>query len=438
MSIWQQISDGSLQTKVLSAAQVFLHGTVLQQDFAIQIIAAAAAYIIAYTIHRSFASKVQKLASENPLGNMFKSHFFSILWMVGLWLFLALFTPSDIAHQTLRVITSLVTAWVFITCLGVFVRDPVWSKFLTVSIWTVAALNIVGLLDATISLLGSVSFTFGKADISALSFVKDFLVLALLLWLSANLTRALEKRFSGLPNLAPSTQVLFGKLFHITFITIAFLIALNMVGIDLTALAVFTGALGVGLGFGLQKVVSNFVSGIILLMEKSVKPGDVIAVDDSYGWVQSLGARYVSVLTRDGIEHIIPNEDFITQKVENWSFSNNDLRLKMDVGISYNSDVELAMQLCLEAVKEQDRVKNKDLSVCFLKGFGDSAVNLELRFWIDDPAEGCENVKSKVYLSIWHKFKKHGIEIPYPQRDLHLRSAVPLTVEPAAALKKKA
>lgn len=436
MSIWQQISDGSLQTKALHAAQAFLHDTVLQQDFTIQIIAAAAAYIIAYMIYRSFVAKVQKLSAENPLGNMFKSHFFSILWMASLWLFLALFTPSEIAHQTLRVITSLVTAWVFITCLGVFVSDPVWSRFLTVGIWILAALNILGLLDATIDLLGSVSFTFGKANITALSIVKGFLVLALLLWLSAGLTRALEKRFSQLPNLAPSTQVLFGKLFHITFITIAFLIALNMVGIDLTALAVFTGALGVGLGFGLQKVVSNFVSGIILLMEKSVKPGDVIAVEDSYGWVQSLGARYVSVLTRDGIEHIIPNEDFITQKVENWSFSNNDLRLKMDVGVSYDSDVEQAMQLCLDAVREQDRVKNKDLAICFLKGFGDSAVNLELRFWIDDPAEGCDNVKSKVYLSIWHKFKKHGIEIPYPQRDLHLRSAVPLTVTAAAAKKK--
>ena len=209
-----------------------------------------------------------------------------------------------------------------------------------------------------------------------------------------------------------------------------------MVGIDLTALAVFTRALGVGLGFGLQKVVSNFVSGIILLMEKSVKPGDVIAVDDSYGWVQSLGARYVSVLTRDGIEHIIPNEDFITQKVENWSFSNNDLRLKMDVGVSYDTDVEKAMALCLEAVREQDRVKSKELAVCFLKGFGDSSVDLELRFWIDDPAEGCGNVKSKIYLSIWHKFKKHGIEIPYPQRDLHIRSAVPLTVGGDAAKKK--
>lgn len=435
MSIRDQIADGSLQTKIFESVQTFLYGTVLQKDFVIQVLAAATAYILAYGIRRAFIGKVSLLSADNPFARMFKENFFSILWMGFLWLFLALFTPSEVAHQTLRLITSLVTAWVLINCLGVFVRDPVWSKFLTVAIWVVAALNIVGLLDATITLLDSVSFKLGKAKITALSVVTGVVVLALLLWLSAGFSRLLEKRFARLPNLAPSTQVLFGKLFHITFITIAFLVALNMVGIDLTALAVFTGALGVGLGFGLQKVVSNFVSGIILLMEKSVKPGDVIAVEDSYGWVQSLGARYVSVLTRDGIEHIIPNEDFITQKVENWSFSNNDLRLKMDVGVSYNADIEQAMELCLEAVREQDRVKKKETAVCFLKGFGDNSVDLELRFWIDDPAEGCDNVKSKVYLSIWHKFKKHGIEIPYPQRDLHLRSAVPMTIDTTAQKK---
>ena len=438
MTIWQQISNGTLQTKILDGANTFLHGTVLQKDFVIQILAAAATYIIAYGIRRAFIGKVSVLSAANPFSRMIKENFFSILWMTFLWLFLALFTPSEIAHQTLRMITSLVTAWVFINCLGAFVRDPAWSKFLTVTIWIIAALNIIGLLDATITLLDSVSFTLGKAKITALSVLQGIIALAVLLWMSAVLSRLLEKRFARLPHLAPSTQVLFGKLFHITFITIAFIVALNMVGIDLTALAVFTGALGVGLGFGLQKVVSNFVSGIILLMEKSIKPGDVIAVEDSYGWVQSLGARYVSVLTRDGIEHIIPNEDFITQKVENWSFSNNDLRLKMDVGVSYDSDVEKAMELCLEAVREQERVKKKETAVCFLKGFGDSSVDLELRFWIDDPAEGCDNVKSKVYLSIWHKFKKHGIEIPYPQRDLHLRSAVPLTVAPNGITPKKA
>jgi small-conductance mechanosensitive channel len=194
----------------------------------------------------------------------------------------------------------------------------------------------------------------------------------------------------------------------------------------------------VGLGFGLQKVVSNFVSGIILLMEKSVKPGDVIAIEDGYGWVQSLGARYVSVLTRDGIEHIIPNEDFITQKVENWSFSDNNLRLKIPVGVSYNCDLELAIKLCIEAANGEERVKNKTATVCLIKGFGDNSVDLELRFWIDDPSAGCANIQSKVYLSIWHKFKEHSIEIPYPQRDLHIRTAIPLTVGSATPDKKKA
>lgn len=438
MTLWQQIEDGTLLAKTQDVVTEFLTTTVLQKDFFIQITAIALAYMIAYWMRRLLRTKIQATGQENTFGAVLKKNSFSILWMLVLWFFLALFTPSEIAHQTLRLVASLVTAWVFINCAGAFVKDPVWSKFITVTVWTIAALNITGLLDVTTTMLEAVSFTVGKKTITALSIVEGFLSLAILLWLSGIFSRMLEKRVAQLPNLAPSTQVLFGKLFQITFITIAFLVALNMIGIDLTALAVFTGALGVGLGFGLQKVVSNFVSGIILLMEKSVKPGDVIAVEDSYGWVQSLGARYVSVLTRDGIEHIIPNEDFITQKVENWSFSNNDLRLKMPVGISYNADVELAMQLCLEAVREQDRVKKKDAAVCFLKGFGDSSVDLELRFWIDDPAEGSDKVKSLIYLSIWHKFKKHGIEIPYPQRDLHIRSAVPITTETPDALQKKA
>lgn len=438
MTLWQQIEDGTLLAKTQDVVTEFLATTVLQKDFFIQITAVALGYMIAYWMRRLLRTKIQITGQESTLGTVFKKNSFSILWMLVLWFFLALFTPSDIAHQTLRLVASLVTAWVFINCAGAFVRDPVWSKFITVTVWTIAALNITGLLEVTTSMLEAVSFTVGKKTITALGIVEGFLSLAILLWLSGIFSRVLEKRVAQLPNLAPSTQVLFGKLFQITFITIAFLVAMNMIGIDLTALAVFTGALGVGLGFGLQKVVSNFVSGIILLMEKSVKPGDVIAVEDSYGWVQSLGARYVSVLTRDGIEHIIPNEDFITQKVENWSFSNNDLRLKMPVGVSYNADVEHAMALCLEAVREQDRVKKKDAAVCFLKGFGDSSVDLELRFWIDDPAEGSDNVKSLIYLSIWHKFKKHGIEIPYPQRDLHLRSAVPLTTETPAASQKKA
>lgn len=192
MSIWQQISDGSLQTGIQSKAAAFLHGTVLQEDFLVQIIAVAIAYMLAYAVQRGFVGKIKKLSAQNPFGKMLKLHFFSIVWMTVLWLFLALFTPSEIAHQTLRMVTSLVTAWVFISCLGLFVRDPVWSKFLTISIWTLAALNIVGLLNETVMLLDSVSFTFGKRTITVLSVVEGFIALALLLWLSSNLTRVLE------------------------------------------------------------------------------------------------------------------------------------------------------------------------------------------------------------------------------------------------------
>lgn len=225
--------------------------------------------------------------------------------------------------------------------------------------------------------------------------------------------------------------MLFGKLLKIVLFTIAILAGLNTLGIDLTALTVFGGAVGVGLGFGLQKVVSNFVSGLILLLDKSVKPGDVIAIGNTYGWINSLSGRYVSILTRDGTEHLIPNEELITQRVENWSYSNNLVRQRVPVGISYRSDPHQAMALCLPAAAETKRVLSNPAPVCLLTGFGDNAVDLELRFWINDPSQGVGNVKSAVLLNVWDKFKEQGIEIPFPQRDLHLKSvegAIPVEI----------
>ncbi len=208
---------------------------------------------------------------------------------------------------------------------------------------------------------------------------------------------------------------------------------MSTVGIDLTAFAVFSGAVGVGIGFGLQKVVSNLISGVILLMDKSVKPGDVITVGETYGWINTLGARYASVVTRDGTEYLIPNEDIITQQVVNWSYSNNAVRLKIPIGISYKADVRKAIALCLEAAAEVERVVDQPKSVCLLKGFGDSSVDLELRIWISDPQNGVSNVKSQVLLLVWDKFHAHDIEIPFPQRDLHIRSAEPVPVVSKAA-----
>ena len=188
-------------------------------------------------------------------------------------------------------------------------------------------------------------------------------------------------------------------------IGLAILIAIDSVGIDLTALAVVGGAIGLGIGFGLQKVIGNLISGVILLLDKSIKPGDVIAVSGTYGWVTALGGRYVSVVTRDGVEHLIPNETLISERVENWTHTHNKTRVKLDVGVHYDTDVRRAIELCTEAAAEVDRVLDDPQSKCLLVGFGDSSVELQVRFWIADAHNGVTNMKSAVLLRIWDKFK---------------------------------
>jgi small-conductance mechanosensitive channel len=169
-------------------------------------------------------------------------------------------------------------------------------------------------------------------------------------------------------------------------------------------------------------VVANLISGVILLLDRSVKPGDVIGVGNSYGWIDSLGARYVSVVTGDGIEHLIPNEDLIANRVENWSYSNDLVRLKIPVGIAYHSDLRQAMRVCLDAARTTPRVLDRPAPVCLVAGFGESSIDLELGVWIRDPTNGTSNVKSEVLLNVWDRFCEHGIEIPFPQRDLHIKT----------------
>ena len=199
----------------------------------------------------------------------------------------------------------------------------------------------------------------------------------------------------------------------------------------------FSGAVGVGIGLGLQKVVSNLVSGVILLMDRSIKPGDVIEMDGSYGWITSLNARYVSLATRDGKEILIPNEDLITGRVTNWSFSSDLVRQHVVIGVSYESDLHLAMRLAVEAAADVARALDAPKPACLLKDFGDSSVDLELRFWIRDPANGTANVRSEVMLRVWDLFHQHGVEFSSPQRELTLRHpellAEALTLRPEPA-----
>ncbi len=310
-----------------------------------------------------------------------------------------------------------------IRLLSGFIGNDLLARSVAWTAWILAALAALGLFEAALALLDSVGMTFGQVRISLLSLAKGAVALGVLLWIVLALSNALERSIRRSDSLTPSVQVLIAKIARIALVTFAVLVALGSLGIDFTALTVFGGALGVGVGIGLQKVVSNLVSGLLLLLDKSIKPNDVIAVGGTYGWVAALGARYTAVRTRDGVEYLIPNEALITQRVENWSHSDKAVRLSIPVGVSYHSDVRLAMRLCREAPAGVARVLGDPPPQCLLKGFGDSSVDLDIRIWIDDPAEGRSNVISEVLLRVWDLFQEHGVEIPFPQRDLHLKSS---------------
>jgi len=320
---------------------------------------------------------------------------------------------------------SMVLAWFAVGVISGSMSNASLARPIAVTVWMAAALEVLGFLGPTVAILDQMTISIGVLRISVFGVVKAVASLAIFLWVATLAADVVEHRLSADEGLSPSVQVLLAKLTRTGLIGAALLLALSSAGLDLSVFAMFGGAVGLGIGFGLQKVVSNLVSGLILLVDKSIKPGDVIAVADYYGRVDALGARYVSVITRDGTEHLIPNEELITNRVENWSHSQNLLRIKVPVGVHYKSDLKLAMALCLQAAAETDRILHEPAAVCHLTGFGDNSVDLEIRFWINDPMNGRANVTSQMLMRVWTKFHAHGIEIPYPQRDLHIRTPHP-------------
>jgi small-conductance mechanosensitive channel len=345
-----------------------------------------------------------------------------VVTIVILLFALAAFRHFGAPGRVLNIAVSLLSAWVLIRLLATVVREPSWARFIAATAWTVAALHILSLLEPTLALLDSLAVQLGGVRISLLLLIKAVLLLALLLWLASSASGLLEKRIRTLDGLTPSIQVFLTKALKVTLLVTAVIAALSMLGINLSAFAFFGGAIGVGVGFGLQKVVSNLVSGLILLLDRSIKPGDIIEVGQTYGRIQSLGARYVSVITRDNTEYIIPNEDLITNRVINWSYTDRLVRLKIGVGVSYDSDVHEVRRLMIEAAESVPRVLKDPRPACHLKNFGDSSIDMELRIWIEDPENGISNVSSAVRIAVWDTFKKHHVEIPFPQRDLHIKS----------------
>ena len=358
---------------------------------------------------------------------------FPLLWAIGLWLSFITSAYFGWPHNLIWITINLLAAWIVVRIISVMVRDPIWARIVTIVAFTLAVLNILDLLIPAAVLLDSLAVSFGQIRISLLTVIKGMFSFGVLLWTAVLVSRVLEQRIKQLPNLTPSVQVLIGKLFKASLITIAIIVSLTSIGVDFTALAVFSGAIGVGIGFGLQKVVSNLISGIILLMDKSIKPGDIILVQDTYGWVASLGARYVSVQTRDGMEYLIPNEDIITQQVINWSHEHDFARLKVQVRLAYDADIDQALALMKEAAGRCSRVLKEPAPNPLLLSFGESCFELELRFWIRDVQNGIKNISSQVMLEILRLFRENNIALPYPQHDLHIRNTPPLEITPGPA-----
>lgn len=339
------------------------------------------------------------------------------------WLATAGMRVAERETELLSVASSLLIAWVLIRLITVLTRQTGVTKLAGAVIWFVAALAIVGWLEPFLAALDAAAFTAGNMRISLLTIINGILLVGALVWVAIFVSSLLEGQLRRIDGVTPAAGVLVGKVLRIGFLTVAVLVGLTSLGIDFTAVAVFSGAIGVGIGFGLQKVVSNLISGIILLLDRSIKPGDVIEIGQAYGWISKLGARYAAVVTRDGKEYLIPNEDLITQQVVNWSFSNRAVRLKIAVGVSYQSDVRKALDLMMQSAEEHKRVLTSPPPATRLVGFGDNSVDLELRIWVNDPEAGVVNVASDIRLHIWDLFHENGIEFPFPQRDLHITSA---------------
>ncbi|AJP73222.1 mechanosensitive ion channel family protein [Sphingomonas hengshuiensis] len=301
---------------------------------------------------------------------------------------------------------------------------PRWAAWSFAAIvFTAILAHAIGGIAAVSTTLDRVGVRVGHRDFTLLSVV-TFGVTVMLLFAGVRLAnRMVAHSIERARGFDATQKLLFQKLASIAAVLLAFFVGVDLLQIDLTAFAVFSGAFGLAIGFGMQKTVGNLIAGIILLMDRSIKPGDVIVVGDSFGWVNKIGVRAVSIITRDGKEHLIPNENLMTQEVENWSFTDRNVRVRIPVTVAYDSDLALAQKLMLRAAEESPRVLEDPRSNVWLMAFGENGVEHEILAWISDPESGVGNVRSDVLNRLWLLFQEHGIRIPLPQREVRVRGA---------------
>ncbi|WP_050626865.1 mechanosensitive ion channel family protein [Bradyrhizobium viridifuturi] len=320
----------------------------------------------------------------------------------------------------IAVSAKLALAWLMIRLVTSVIDNAFIVKTVSIAAWVVAALSIIGQLDWAADTLDSYAIVVGGLRLTPLLLIKAGALLIVALWLTNLASNFAESRINKATDLTPSIQVLLVKIIRIGLMVLAIAIALGAVGINLSALAVFTGAAGVGIGLGLQKIVANFISGLILLVDKSVKPGDLVTIGDNSGRISAMKTRYISVAAGDGREFLIPNEDLVTQKVTNWTYTDKNTLVKIAFSTNYDANPRQVCKLAIATAAAHPRATKGRNPNCILTEFAEAGMKFSLTFWIADP-DGMDNVKSDVMLSLWDAFKQEGIRVPYPVRELRIR-----------------
>ncbi len=416
LSLWEQLHD--FGTGLLRPWNAYQVGIAL----ALFLLAWGLARLLAPRLHNWMRSREGwpkwRMRFLVLLHRRLRLIFFVLLIWPTVWVMQELTWPSR--SYLLGILASLALAWLLIAVITRFIANGFIRTIVRYVCWIWVTLSILGITEDVQHLLDSAAVEMGEMRLSVWIVLQAIAVIGVLMFAARFVSQTTTAQIRKNDEISPSMQVLAVKFIQVMLFGAAFFIGLKAVGVDLTGLAVLSGAIGVGLGFGLQKVVSNLVSGVIILLDKSIKPGDVISLGDTFGWINSLGARYVSITTRDGREYLIPNEDLITGQVVNWSHSNDFVRLDIFFGTAYSDDPHAVRRIAIEAAKSVDRVLSMKSPVCHIVGFGDSSVDYILRFWISDPTGGLTNIRGNVYLALWDAFQAANISIPFPQREVRM------------------
>ena len=434
----KQIEPNKIIDKTIVLANEFF----LNEAIILQLIIIASSFFISAFIYSLSRKKVVEAidASHMPLrakriSNNLRRLIFPFIALLGIFLVTQL-TKSDligdIDTRLCEGVMQVLLAWIIVRTSVQFIENALIRNIFALSILAVLALSIFNVLDQTTSTLDAIAFSVGEFRISALAVIQGIFYIFILLYLASFLSTFAERRVLQSKSLSRSSPVLIAKIIRVMLIVFALLIGITSAGIDLSLVAVFGGAIGLGIGFGLQKGISNLFSGMLLLLDKSIEPGDVIELENgTFGWVDHMGARYTEIITRDNKSFLIPNEDFITQRVVNWSHGDSLIRLQISFGVHYDSDPHHVKEIAETAAASPERVVDDPKPVCWLVEFGDSSINFSLRFWIKDAQAGVTNIKGQVMMALWDAFKENDIQIPYPHREvyLHPSSQEPLEIK---------